>query len=153
GSPPARSSPSARSVSPNSRSASARPRDPRTPRSTRWPSGPATNSRTPPRGPASAMETLSTLTIVQKALFLMEMDQFRGVGSAEIANIATHMDERHYEPGELILKEHEVEDRLFIIIEGEVVHLRHGVVIRRATRGMPFGLFGLLGIVDPDPEV
>ena len=98
------------------------------------------------------METLSSLTIVQRALFLMELEQFKQVGSEEIANIAAKMVELRFEAGEPIERDGEPIDKMYIIIEGEVAHYREGVLIRRATRGMPFGLFGLLGIADPDPE-
>ena len=99
------------------------------------------------------MQTVSTLTIVQRALFLMELEQFRQVGSEELANIAAKTIELRFDAGELITTENEPNDKLFVIIEGEVVHLRHEVVVRRVTRGMPFGLFGILGLEDPDPEV
>lgn len=99
------------------------------------------------------MEIVSTLTVVQRALFLMELEQFKGVSSDGLASLAAKMTEMRYEAGEKIAREDEPEDRLFVVIEGEVLHLRNDVVVRQATSGMAFGVFGLLGIEDPDPEV
>jgi len=98
------------------------------------------------------MRTESTLTLVQRAVALMELEQFKAVDSEELANIAGKMLEQRFEAGEVIATETQPVDRLFLVLEGEVAHLRDGVVVRRATRGMGFGLYALLGVEDREGE-
>ena len=96
------------------------------------------------------MQVEATLTTIQRALFLMELELFKELNSDELAAIAAEMVEMHFKAGETIFQEGDAEARMHIVIEGAVEHLRDGVVVRRATRGMPFGLFGVMGI--PDSE-
>ena len=98
------------------------------------------------------MRTDSTLTLVQRAVALMELEQFKAVDSEELANVAGKMLEQRFEAGEVIATQAEPTDRLFLVLEGEVALLRDGVVVRRATRGMGFGLYGLLGLDEQEGE-
>jgi CRP-like cAMP-binding protein len=95
------------------------------------------------------MEIISTLTVIQRALFLIELIHFKQVGSEEVANIAAKMVEMRFAEGEDIYQDKDLESNLYIVLDGEVVQYREGVAVRRATQGMSFGLFGLMGIDDP----
>lgn len=96
------------------------------------------------------MQVEATLTTIERALFLMELELFRELNSDELATIAAKMVETRFETGETIFQEGDTEARMHIVIEGAVEHVRDRVVVRRATRGMPFGLFKVMGI--PDSE-
>src|SRR5262245_6559644 len=98
------------------------------------------------------MRTDSTLTLVQRAVALMELEQFKAVDTEELANIASKSQEVRFDAGEVIGGANEPNDKLFLILEGEVAHLRNGVVVRRATRGMGVGLYRLLGLEDTENE-
>jgi CRP-like cAMP-binding protein len=90
----------------------------------------------------------STLTAVQRTLFLMEAEQFQQVSSEEVAAIAAKMVEMRFDGGDVVYQEGDPEGRMYVVLDGEFEHVREGVVVRRVTRGMSFGLFGLMGIAD-----
>jgi CRP/FNR family cyclic AMP-dependent transcriptional regulator len=96
------------------------------------------------------MQVEASLTTVQRALFLMELELFGELSSDELATLAAEMVEMRFDAGETIFQEGDAEARMHIIIEGAVEHVLDGVVVRRATRRMPFGLFRVMGI--PDSE-
>jgi CRP-like cAMP-binding protein len=99
------------------------------------------------------MQIEFTLTVVQRALFLMELPQFREMGSEEVASLAAKMVEMRFEPGESLHGGGSQGDKLFVLLDGEVEHERNGVIVRAATRGMAVGLFGLMGIDEPGDVV
>jgi CRP-like cAMP-binding protein len=94
------------------------------------------------------MKIEATLTTVERTLFLMEVEQFRPVGSEEVAAIAAKMVEMRFAAGELVYERGDPEGHMFVVVDGELEHVREGLVVRRATRGMSAGLFGLMGIPD-----
>ena len=98
------------------------------------------------------MRSDTTLTVVQRAVALMELEQFSAVDSEELANIASKALEARFEQGEVLASQKEPSDKLFLILEGEVGQVRNGVVVRRATRGMSVGLYRLLGVVDGEND-
>jgi CRP-like cAMP-binding protein len=94
------------------------------------------------------MKIEPTLTTVERTLFLMEVEQFRPVGSEEVAAIAAKMVEMRFAAGELVYDHGDPEGHMFVVVDGELAHVRDGIEVRRAKRGMSSGLFGLMGIAD-----
>jgi CRP-like cAMP-binding protein len=94
------------------------------------------------------MKIEATLTTVQRTLFLMEVEQFRPVGSEEVAAIAAKMSEMRFAAGDLVYEHGDPEGHMFVVVDGELEHVREGTIVRRAHRGMSAGLYGLMGIAD-----
>ena len=69
------------------------------------------------------MQVEATLTTIQRALFLMELELFKELSSDELAAIAAEMVEMHFKAGETIFQEGDAEARMHIVIEGAVEHL------------------------------
>jgi len=87
-----------------------------------------------------------TLTVIQRTLFLLEVDQFKQVASDEIAAMAARMTEVRFAAGETVFQDGDVEGRLYFVVEGELEHVRQGTIVRRTQRGVSTGLFVLLGL-------
>ena len=91
----------------------------------------------------------STLTIMERALFLMELDYFRSVGSEQIAHIAAEAREDHFDQGDIIYDETKPARGLYVVLEGNVEMRSQGTPFRRVSRGHGFGFAALLGSEDP----
>jgi CRP-like cAMP-binding protein len=94
------------------------------------------------------MKIEATLTTVERTLFLLEVEQFRPVGSEEVAAIAGKMVEMRFAAGELVYEHGDPQGHMYVVVDGELEHVREEIVVRRAKRGMSSGLFGLMGIAD-----
>lgn len=92
------------------------------------------------------MKIEDTLTVIQRTLFLLEVDQFKQVASDEIAAMAAQMTEMRFAAGETVFQDGDVEGRLYFVVEGELEHERNGIVVRSTKRGTSAGLFVLLGL-------
>jgi CRP-like cAMP-binding protein len=82
------------------------------------------------------------MSIVERALHLMEIDVFQALGTEQVARIAANTTERHFEAGTLIPNP---ETGMFLVLEGRIELLVEGNVVRQFTPGMSFGLSALLG--------
>ena len=80
-----------------------------------------------------------TLTTIEKALFLKELDFFRNVGVEQLAEVAAAATERHLEPGEILLRQGDVSEHVYVIVEGNVVLERDGIVVTVLGAGKGFG--------------
>ncbi|MPZ20484.1 MAG: cyclic nucleotide-binding domain-containing protein [Luteitalea sp.] len=94
------------------------------------------------------MEIDPTLTTIERALLLMEVHPLQYLTSDEIATLAAHMTEVRFEVGEILAQGRDPESHGFFVVSGALEYLGGDVVVRRATRGMAVGIFGLLGIED-----
>lgn len=80
-----------------------------------------------------------TLTTIEKALFLKEQEVFSNVGVEQLAEVAAVAEELHYEAGSLIVKQDEPAEYVFIVVEGDVVAERDGIVTTVINAGRGFG--------------
>lgn len=94
------------------------------------------------------MEIAPTLTTIERALLLMEVHPLQYLTSDEIALLAAHMVEVRFEAGEILAEGRDPESHGYFVVSGALEYLSDDVVVRRATRGMAVGIFGLLGIED-----
>ena len=101
--------------------------------------GPRDNGRTAPVEPM--------LSIVERALLLMEIDVFNDLSTEQVARIAARTSERRVEAGELIPL---VDKGMFYVIEGRVEMLVAGSVVREFPAGTSFGLAALMGPENAD---
>jgi CRP/FNR family transcriptional regulator len=80
-----------------------------------------------------------TLTTIEKALFFKEHEFFAGVGVEQIADIAALASELHYEAGTVIVHQEDDSEHVFIIVEGNVVIEKDGIVTNVVGTGKSFG--------------
>jgi CRP-like cAMP-binding protein len=89
-----------------------------------------------------------TLNTVERTLFLLQLEPFRSLNGDEVAALAAKMTELRFGPGEVIFTEEDPEGRFYVVVDGAAEQSRGEVPIRRATKAMAFGMFGLMGIPD-----
>jgi CRP-like cAMP-binding protein len=90
----------------------------------------------------------TTLTTVEKAALLIEVDLFQEVPSDALAELATLMDESSHESGDVLHDPQSPDARLSVVVDGQVRLQRAGTVIGEIGRGGAFGLLAALGVGD-----
>jgi CRP/FNR family transcriptional regulator len=80
-------------------------------------------------------ESLST---IEKALFFKEQEFFSGVGVEELAEIAALAVEVHYEAGAPIIEQQDASEHVFIVVDGNVVIEKDGIVTNVVGAGKGF---------------
>ena len=78
------------------------------------------------------------------AEFLKSVEPFGALNQAELTRIAETATLRHFEPGEVIIREGDAGDKLFLISEGEVEVVRHDHEVARLGPAEFFGEAALL---------
>jgi putative ABC transport system ATP-binding protein len=81
--------------------------------------------------------------------FLKGVDTFKSLTPAELTNIAEKVTRRHYEPGEVVIRQGDEGDELFLISEGEVEVDREGHEVARLG---PSEFFGELALISGEPR-
>jgi putative ABC transport system ATP-binding protein len=81
--------------------------------------------------------------------FLKGVEAFKNLTPHELTNVAERMTRRQYMPGEIIIREGEVGEELFLISEGEVEIDREG---REVARLGPGDFFGELALMSGNPR-
>ena len=89
------------------------------------------------------------LSTIEKVLILKNADLFHLVPDEDLAEIASHMESLYLDPDEVVIRQGDVGDELYILVSGQV-----RVEIDGADRGvMPEGaVFGDLAALDPEPR-
>jgi CRP/FNR family cyclic AMP-dependent transcriptional regulator len=82
------------------------------------------------------------LTLVERILVIAELPLFTGVGTSDLASLATVAREWEAQSGEIVHAEGDASDALHVVIAGAVKLERPGVVARCET-GRAFGAWGL----------
>jgi len=89
------------------------------------------------------------ISTVEKVLFLKGVDLFRSIPGEELSHIAQITDEVEYTPEQLVFKEGEQGDAMYLIVDGTVkVHSGDHVF---AELGMK-QCFGEMAILDAEPR-
>jgi putative ABC transport system ATP-binding protein len=81
--------------------------------------------------------------------FLKTIEPFSALDPAELAPLAEAATLRHFEAGEVIIREGEVGEELFLISEGEVEVLRHDHEVARLG---PADFFGEASLISGEPR-
>ena len=89
---------------------------------------------------------MDTLTTVEKAALLIEVDLFQEVPSDVLAELAAQMEETAHEAGDVLNEPDASDPRLYVVIDGDVRLARGGVVLGEHGRGSAFGLLSVLGV-------
>jgi CRP-like cAMP-binding protein len=79
------------------------------------------------------------LTTIEKALFLKELEFFSHVGIEQAAEVAATAEEVHYEPGEIVFDQGTPSQHVYLVVEGNVVAERDGIVTTVFGPGRGFG--------------
>jgi HEAT repeat protein len=103
----------------------------------------------------SPMDTLPTLSLMERILFLRRVPLFAGLAPADLKQVAAITGERFYPDGELIAQQGEPGDEMYIIVSGEVR------VLTGATRGndvevarrKPGEYVGEMAIISREPRM
>ena len=80
-----------------------------------------------------------TLTTIEKALFLKELEFFGHVPIEQAAEVAATSEEVHYEPGETIYQQGESSKHVYLIVEGSVIAEKDGIITTVIDGGKGFG--------------
>jgi putative ABC transport system ATP-binding protein len=83
------------------------------------------------------------------AEFLKGVEPFSALNPADLTRIAETATLRHYEPGEVIVREGDAGDNLFLISEGEVEVVRHDHEVARLG---PAEFFGEAALISGEPR-
>ncbi len=94
------------------------------------------------------------ISMGEKILLLKEIDIFSGLSAAELAAIAAETKELDYPEGETVIKQHEVGETVFLIIEGKVEVLMEQpdgsqLLLDHIDSG---GAFGEMALIDDAPR-
>ena len=90
------------------------------------------------------------LTTVEKVLFLQDVDIFEYTSTEDLAHIAAITDEIELKPDDIIFKEGEIPDAMYIVSEGKVRLTRAGQEVMVAEHKDVFGTWALF---DDEPRV
>jgi len=90
------------------------------------------------------------LTVVEKVVFLQNVDIFEQVPAEQLSYIAAIAEEVSYSKGEIIFKENEPSDSLYLVIDGKINLEREGKQVLSAGAKDAFGTWSLL---DNEPRV
>jgi len=103
----------------------------------------------------SQMDTLPTLSLMERILFLRRVPLFAGLAPADLKQVAAITGERFYPDGEVIAQQGESGDEMYVIVSGEVR------VVTSATRGKdvevarrkPGEYVGEMAIISREPRM
>ena len=90
------------------------------------------------------------MSVVEKAIFLHEVDVFSDVPADQLAYLAAIAEERSKEPGQTIYSEEDPAEELFLVLEGRVRLHRGEVEVTVVGPGEAFGTWALF---DDEPRV
>ena len=110
------------------------------------------NSGTEEKSPERIKST--EISMGEKILLLKEIDIFSGLSAAELAAIAAETKELDYPEGKTVIKQHEVGETVFLIIDGKVE-----VLMEQSDGSQLFldhidsgGAFGEMALIDDAPR-
>ncbi|MCP4704781.1 MAG: cyclic nucleotide-binding domain-containing protein [candidate division Zixibacteria bacterium] len=90
------------------------------------------------------------LTIIEKVIFLQNIDLFSEVPTEQLASMATIAEEVSFLKGDIVYKENDHSDSLYIIMRGKIRMKRENQEIALAENGEAFGTWALF---DNEPRV
>ena len=90
------------------------------------------------------------LTVVEKVIFLRNVDVFSEVSTEQMAYLAAIVEEISYPKDTVIYKEQDPPDAIYLLLEGQIRLHRNGVDISIAG---PQEAFGTWALFDEEPRV
>lgn len=89
-------------------------------------------------------------TIVEKVIFLQNVDVFASVPTEQLAHLAAIAEQVDYVAGDTVYAENEASDALYLVLDGKVRLHRDGQEI---TTAGPAEAFGTWALFDDEPRV
>ena len=89
------------------------------------------------------MDVLASLDIADRILALQAVPMFSGIAVADLEQIAAVVEERRYEPNEVIFRRGDWEDDMIMIVSG-LVHLTGDVPVAPRGPGQHIGELAML---------
>lgn len=99
------------------------------------------------------METLSTLSLMERILFLRRVPLFADLGPADLKQVAAIAAERLYPDGEVIAQQNEPGDEMYIIVSGEVRVMAGAEPGTEVARRKPGEYVGEMAILSQKPRM
>ena len=99
------------------------------------------------------MDTLPTLSMMERILFLRRVPLFAELSPADLKQVAAIASEQLYPDGEMFAHEAEPGEEMFIIVSGEVRVLAGGGAARELARRMPGEYVGEMSIISREPRM
>ena len=90
------------------------------------------------------------LTVVEKVIFLQNVDVFDGIPTELLSYLAAIAEEESFDAGDVVFEIDEVSDALYVVLEGEVRLHRGDEEIAVSTDNEAFGTWALF---DDQPRV
>jgi len=90
------------------------------------------------------------LTVIEKVIFLQNVDVFSEVSTEQLACLAVISEEVSFATGGTIYREHDPSDAMYLVLEGRVRLHRQSLEVTVAGPGDAFGTWALF---DDEPRV
>lgn len=90
------------------------------------------------------------LTVIEKAMFLQNVEVLADVPAEQLSYLAAIAEERVVPEGETIYRTHEAADSMYVVLEGRVRLYRDGLEIGIIE---PKGALGAWALLDDEPRV
>jgi Cyclic nucleotide-binding domain len=99
-------------------------------------------------------KNLDKLSLIERVLYLRRVSLFVSLPPAELKPIALIADERRYADGELIVKQGDPGDRMYVLTSGEVrVLVAHGGEPGEVARRGPGDVVGEVSMISQEPRM
>jgi HEAT repeat protein len=102
---------------------------------------------------ASTANSLPALSLMERVLFLRRVPLFAGLTPADLKQVGAIASERHYTNGDLITRQGEIGDEMFIIVSGEVRVLAGIVGGPELARRKAGEYVGEMAIISREPRM
>jgi CRP/FNR family transcriptional regulator, cyclic AMP receptor protein len=89
---------------------------------------------------------LPRLSTLEKVIFLKSVDIFSHATIEELGRVAALTEDVHFQPGDIIYREGEPVDAIFLILKGRVAVEGNGQVVREVDEKQAFGTVGALDL-------
>ena len=90
------------------------------------------------------------LTIIEKVIFLQDIDEFAEIPTEQLSHIASITEEIELEPNTTIIQQHEPAEALYLVLEGKVRLHRDGHEMMVVEEKGDFGLWSLFDKEQPN---
>jgi CRP-like cAMP-binding protein len=101
-----------------------------------------------PRGRAQHLRS-QMLTLLEKVNLLQKAPMFQAIRTESLGRVAAIAQEVSFEPNQLLYREDDASDTMFVLLEGEVALLRNGQPTHKMS---PHQAVGALGLLAGDPH-
>ena len=89
---------------------------------------------------------LPRLSTLEKVIFLKSVDIFSHATIEELGRVAALTEDVHFQPGDIIYREDEPVDAIYLILKGRVAVEGNGQVVREVDEKQAFGTVGALDL-------